>query len=545
MDGSSQATQGTHQGTKPSPKLLALYLPQFHPTPENNVWWGDGYTEWANVARAKPLFPGHYQPQLPADLGFYDLRLPETRQAQANLAREYGVHGFCYYHYWFKGRRLLERPFQEVLDSGEPDFPFCLAWANHTWTWKRDHSLQGRLMEQEYSEEDDREHIRWLLTAFRDKRYIRVNGRPLLLIYWAASLPNPERTFEIWREEAEKAGEASPYVCKVDSFGNFDDPRDLGCDAAVEFWPHGVETMIQRVGGPESFYAENQIFEYRQLVINNLARRLPDWKRYSCVVPHWDNTARWKSTGARMLRGSTPELYKAWLEGVVSKTAASSGPDDEQLIFINAWNEWGEGTYLEPDLKYGRAYLEATRQALVDAGAEVNTNGAGNGGESSPAPAPPEERYRRMREKYEDLQRRFADHLSFEERSPLVQRAEQRYDELLGEHTSLRRENITLQRQYEDLQQRVVRMEERMAQLSAKNKSMEFWKTVDQDLLFGWLEQMDREVTALLESRGGRAGRTLKKTVNIALRRPRETTEDRLQEIVRQFRTLSKKQSRG
>ena len=150
-----------------------------------------------------------------------------------------------------------------------------------------------------------------------------------------------------------------------------------------------------------------------------------------------------------------------------------------------------------------------------------------------------------MREKYEDLQRRFADHLSFEERSPLVQRAEQRYDELLGEHTSLRRESITLQRQYEELQQRVVRMEERMAQLSAKNKSMEFWKTVDQDLLFGWLEQMDREVTALLESRGGRAGRTLKKTVNIALRRPRETTEDRLQEIVRQFRTLSKKQSRG
>ncbi|MGI9048477.1 MAG: glycoside hydrolase family 99-like domain-containing protein, partial [Rubrobacteraceae bacterium] len=500
--------------------------------------------------RAKPLFPEHYQPQLPADLGFYDLRLPETRQAQADLAREYGVHGFCYYHYWFKGRRLLERPFQEVLDSGEPDFPFCLAWANHTWTWKRDHSLQGRLMEQEYSEEDDREHIRWLLIAFQDERYIRVNGRPLLLIYWAASLPNPERTFEIWNEEAERAGEASPYVCKVDSFGNFDDPRELGCDAAVEFWPHGVETMIQRVGGPEDFYNDNQIFEYRQLVINNLARRLPEWKRYSCVVPHWDNTARWKAAGARLLRGSTPELYKAWLEGVVAKTAAASGPDDEQLIFINAWNEWGEGTYLEPDLKYGRAYLEATRQALVDAGAEVNTNGTSRDNISVPASA--EERYDRMRGKYEDLQRRFAEHLSFEERSPLVQRAEQRYDELLGEYTRLRRENSSLERRHEDLQQRVVRMEERMASLSAENQSARQMDTgaydrlvQDHDRLVGWLQLAEREISVLLNSRRWQASKTLDRIVNTALRKPQvETPEDRLQEVMRQFRTLSKKQGR-
>lgn len=157
-------TETNPAGGAAPPKLLALYLPQFHPTPENDLWWGKGYTEWSNVANAKPIFPGHYQPHIPADLGFYDLRLPEARKAQADLAREHGVYGFCYYHYWFNGRRLLERPFEEVLESGEPDFPFCLAWANHTWTWKRDHNLQGRLMEQEYSEEDDRNHIRWLLS---------------------------------------------------------------------------------------------------------------------------------------------------------------------------------------------------------------------------------------------------------------------------------------------------------------------------------------------------------------------------------------------
>jgi hypothetical protein len=187
-------------------RLIAFYLPQFHPIPENDDWWGKGFTEWRNVVQAKPLFPGHYQPHLPADLGFYDLRVPETRQAQADLAREYGIHGFCYYHYWFKGRRLLERPFNEVLTSGQPDFPFCLCWANESWTRAWDGQSGVILMKQEYSEEDDYQHIRWLSNVFRDKRYIRYEGKPLFLVYRVRDLPNPLQTTEIWRNEARRAG---------------------------------------------------------------------------------------------------------------------------------------------------------------------------------------------------------------------------------------------------------------------------------------------------------------------------------------------------
>ena len=195
-------------------RLIAFYLPQFHPIPENDRVWGKGFTEWTNVTKAKPLFRGHYQPHLPADLGFYDLRLPEARQAQAELAQEYGIYGFCYYHYWFNGKRLLQRPFDEVLQSGEPAFPFCLCWANEHWTRAWDGDLNGVTVEQRYSEEDDRNHIHWLLTAFRDRRYIRLNGRPLFLVYRAHDLPSPLRTTTLWREEAQKAGVGELYLCR-------------------------------------------------------------------------------------------------------------------------------------------------------------------------------------------------------------------------------------------------------------------------------------------------------------------------------------------
>ena len=189
----------------PDIRPIAFYLPQFHPTPENDEWWGKGFTEWTNVTKARPLFPGHYQPQLPADMGFYDLRLPEAREAQAALAREYGIHGFCYYHYWFNGRRILERPFNEVLASGKPDFPFCLCWANENWTRVWDGGEKNVLLEQKYSHEDDLAHIESLIPAFRDERYIRIDGKPLFLVYRTGLLPNPARTAEIWREAAKRA----------------------------------------------------------------------------------------------------------------------------------------------------------------------------------------------------------------------------------------------------------------------------------------------------------------------------------------------------
>jgi len=219
-------------------RLIAFYLPQYHPIPENDCWWGKGFTEWTNVTKAQPLFAGHYQPHLPADLGFYDLRLPEARQAQVDLAREYGIYGFCYYHYWFNGRRLLERPLAEVLSSGEPDFPFCLCWANESWT-KRWDGVEGTvLMEQRYTVEDDRAHLCWLAGVFRDQRYIRVGGKPLLLVYRATKMVNPLRTTSIWREEARKLGIGELYLCRVECFGNERvDPTTIGFDAGVEFQP--------------------------------------------------------------------------------------------------------------------------------------------------------------------------------------------------------------------------------------------------------------------------------------------------------------------
>ena len=219
-------------------RAIAFYLPQFHPISENDQWWGKGFTEWTNVAKAEPLFPGHYQPHIPADLGFYDLRLPETRQAQADLARESGIYGFCYYHYWFNGKQLLDRPFNEVLASGKPDFPFCLCWANENWTRVWDGKDNNVLIEQKYSEEDDRQHIRALADAFRDERYIRVNGKPLFLVYRATKIPDPRKTTAIWREEAQKLGIGDLYLCRVESFRDErSDPGEIGFDAAVGFQP--------------------------------------------------------------------------------------------------------------------------------------------------------------------------------------------------------------------------------------------------------------------------------------------------------------------
>jgi hypothetical protein len=355
----------------PTPRLIAFYLPQFHPIRENDEWWGTGFTEWTNVAKATPRFPGHYQPHVPADLGFYDLRLPEARQAQADLARTYGIHGFCYYHYWFNGRRLLGRPLDEVLTTGQPNFPFCLCWANENWTRRWDGQEQDVLIEQKYGDEDDREHIRWLVDVFRDARYIRIAGKPLFLVYRARLLPDPARTFARWREEARRRGIGEIYLCRVESFADErDDPREIGFDAAIEFQPDWCNYPLARWRGGHAVY------DYAAIVDQMLEKPSPPYPRFPCVTPSWDNSPRRKS-GATIFHGSTPAVYERWLRTVARNSRRDA---DEDLIFINAWNEWGEGNHLEPCQKWGRAYLEATRRAIDRLGsAEVRLSEAAPG----------------------------------------------------------------------------------------------------------------------------------------------------------------------
>lgn len=339
-------------------RLIAFYLPQYHPIPENDAWWGKGFTEWTNVARARPLFAGHEQPDLPADLGFYDLRLPEVRQAQADLARAYGIDGFCYYHYWFNGRMLLERPFDEVLASGTPDFPFCLCWANENWTRAWDGLDREVLVEQKYNADDDREHLRWLANAFRDARYIRVGNRPLLLVYRVSLLPNPRKTAQIWRDEARKLGFDDLYLCTVESLSDKRlDPATIGFDAAVEFQPDW-----QHLPAPLQYTAEqNSIYDYAAVAQAMMQKPAAPYTRFPCVVPGWDNTARRRSK-AFVFHNSAPAIYQQWLESTLS---SFTPPHPEaNFVFINAWNEWAEGAHLEPNQRWGHGYLEATRNAL-------------------------------------------------------------------------------------------------------------------------------------------------------------------------------------
>ncbi len=357
-----------------SPQLLALYLPQFHPIPENNRWWGNGFTEWTNVAKATPRFVDHYQPQLPADLGFYDLRLAETRIAQAQLAQQYGIGGFCYYHYWFNGRRILERPFNEVLASGKPDFPFCLCWANENWTRRWDGQDREVLLRQEYRHSDDEEHIRSLLPAFADSRYIKVEGKPVFLVYRSSMLPNPERTAEIWRTEAQRAGFTDLHLGMVQSFHTERvDPRGLGFDFGMEFAPDwqllgptlDVSTpqplMDRLLRKPKPSILDN-VFSYQACRDKMLQKADPGYPWYRCATPSWDNSAR-RQKGATILHGATPELYQEWLEHLIRDARVNN----REFVFINAWNEWAEGNHLEPCQKFGRGFLEATQRALLTA----------------------------------------------------------------------------------------------------------------------------------------------------------------------------------
>lgn len=352
-------------GAEPAPdvRAIAFYLPQFHPIPENDAWWGKGFTEWRNVVRAAPLFDGHHQPQLPADLGFYDLRVPEVRAEQAALARRYGIHGFCYYHYWFDGRRLLETPLDAVLASGEPDFPFCLCWANEHWTRRWDGGSEAVLIAQHYSPDNDLRFIRDLYRYFADRRYIRVDGRPLLLVYRSDLLPDVAATLARWREAARADGIGELYLVRVESFVRAD-AAALGFDAGCEFPPLLFDARLDRARSGLTWRRPHAgpLHDYAAIVAEAQRRPIPSYRLLRGVMPGWDNTAR-RGEEALVFVGNTPERYRDWLRFAVADTRARlSG--DERLVFINAWNEWAEGTHLEPDLRDGHAYLEATREAL-------------------------------------------------------------------------------------------------------------------------------------------------------------------------------------
>lgn len=342
-------------------RVLAFYLPQYHPIPENDAWWGPGFTEWTNVVRARPLFHGHRQPRLPADLGFYDLRLPEVRGAQADLAARHGLSGFCYYYYWFGGKRLLERPLLDVLEQGKPGFPFCVCWANENWTRRWDGHDDEILIGQRHSPQDDRRFLESLLPFFEDERYVRVDGRPLLLLYRPQLLPDVARTTAIWREVALGAGVGELYVGAVQSFdAAWDaDPRPWGFDAAVEFPPHGLAAPRRRPFGSSR---RSRFFDYAMSAERFVARPVPDYPLFRTVMPSWDNTPRRRERAHVFLDGS-PEVYERWLEAVVRQTRHLRF-GDERIVFINAWNEWAEGNTLEPDVDNGHAYLEATARAL-------------------------------------------------------------------------------------------------------------------------------------------------------------------------------------
>jgi hypothetical protein len=353
-------------------RTLAIHLPQFHPIAENDAWWGKGFTEWTNVSRAKALFPGHRQPRTPGDLGFTDLRLAETRQAQADLAREYGLHGFCYYHYWFEGRRLIERPVNEILASGQPDFPFSLCWANETWSRRWLGEEREVLLKQTYSAADHAKHARWLAAAFADPRYVCVEGRPVFLIYRPLDIPDLQASLDIYREVVSREMGRDPFLVAVDSHRPGHDFRQEGFDFTMNFRPQ----LGLIPGVADDGFQWRRWWHNRQLGVASGTLKAIDYAdfvaRMDAIAPKhdqffpsvfvdWDNTPRRGQRGV-VVTGGSPQRFHEQLTRAAN--AAKSREGDKQILFVNAWNEWAEGNNLEPDITQGRAYLEALRSGL-------------------------------------------------------------------------------------------------------------------------------------------------------------------------------------
>jgi lipopolysaccharide biosynthesis protein len=345
--------------TQTDVRFIAFYLPQFHPIPENDEWWGKGFTEWTTTTRARPLFEGHYQPHLPADLGFYDLRLAETRYQQIALARSYGIDGFCYHYYWFSGRRLLERPLEAMLADASSDIPFCLSWANENWSRRWNAAEHEVLLGQEYRPGDDLHFIEDAARFLRDPRYIRVDGAPLLIVYRPQQIPECSRWLDTWRSYCRSNGIGDLHLAAALTHGN-QNFKEMGFDSGVEFPPHNLGTPS--VNASVQFFAPftGNVFRFADVAQSYLSRDYTNERVFRTVVPSWDNAAR---TGPRCtaLLDGTPANYESWLRGAVDATVRER-QSSERLVFINAWNEWAEGCHLEPDQRFGHGFLEATRR---------------------------------------------------------------------------------------------------------------------------------------------------------------------------------------
>jgi hypothetical protein len=363
-------------------RLIAFYLPQYHPIPENDRWWGRGFTDWRNVMQGKQLFEGHYQPHLPGEFGFYDLRVGEVLCRQAELARQAKIAGFCFWHYWFNGKLLLEQPLLKLLESGQPDFPFCLAWANENWTRRWDGQENDILMRQEYGgQKDDKRHFAWLLRFFRDPRYLKIQGRPLFLIYRPFHMKDAAATLGRWKRMARQEGIPNPFFMAIRT--NLDSRSDasavkLGFDGELGFQPNSpgthhkildLTTEMHRLF-PELYSEEMQLLKHRGVTVCEYDQAWPimanspivPMSSSACIVPSWDNSARRISHGAFIIDQAAPPSYQRWLRYEIERCLEE--PSKPQVLFLNAWNEWAEGNHLEPDLKFGDGFLESTRRAL-------------------------------------------------------------------------------------------------------------------------------------------------------------------------------------
>lgn len=346
-------------------RAVAFYLPQFHPFPENDAWWGKGFTEWTNVGKARPLFDGHYQPHCPIHLGYYDLRLPEIMVEQARIARQYGIGGFAYHYYWFAGKTLMESPLRAMLANPAVDMPFFLSWANENWTRRWDGRDDDILIKQTHSAEDSRAMIRHIADYLRDPRYIRVNGRPVFSVYRPRSIPDLAATVAVWRAEARALGLGDLYLIGIQR-DLHEDHRPDGFDANLEFVPHGLpQSDLSASYDLRGRSFHGKIYDYNHAARLALDQADDGLTRYRSVMLGWDNSARSPERGTIHVDFRI-ETYRDWLAQLCARarTDAWRGPD-ERMVFINAWNEWAEGTHLEPDQRHGFAYLDATRRALL------------------------------------------------------------------------------------------------------------------------------------------------------------------------------------